>query len=330
MTPPRPRPFILLIALALGGCEDAQSVLSPHGPLAADIASLAWLLFATALAVLVIVLACLLLALRGTPPLRSWLSGNGAIYLGGVALPVVVLSALLTLSLWITRESAGQRGPPAAARVEVTGEQWWWRVAYVGADATRIESANEIRMPAGREMEFRLLSADVIHSFWVPNLGGKVDMVPGHTNTLRLLADAPGSFRGQCAEYCGGPHALMALRVVAMPAEDFDAWLAAQSRPAAEPEDEAGGRGRALFLAAGCGGCHTVRGTAATGTAGPDLTHFGSRGAIAAETLPLTKAHVAQFVTHAGASKPGIHMPPFLIFSQAEIDALAGYLVGLR
>ncbi len=166
----------------------------------------------------------------------------------------------------------------------------WWASSGGGASPIRspaappIATANEIRIPAGRPIVFTLQSADVIHSFWVPNLGGKMDMIPGRTTHLRLQADQPGVFRGQCAEYCGGPHALMALEVVAMPPAEFEAWLQGQARPAAEPASEAAERGRELFLAAGCGACHTVRGTAAAGTVGPDLTHLGSRRSVGIDT----------------------------------------------
>lgn len=157
---------------------------------------------------------------------------------------------------------AGEYRPvgAAAVQIEVVGEQWWWRVIYRDDEGRRIESANEIRIPVGREVEFKLTSADVIHSFWVPNLGGKLDMLPGRTTTLRLSADRPGVYRGQCAEYCGGAHALMAMEVVAVPEADFTAWLAAEATPAPPPADEIQRRGQALFAAAGCGACHAVRG----------------------------------------------------------------------
>jgi cytochrome c oxidase subunit 2 len=203
-------------------------------------------------------------------------------------------------------------------------------VSYAGADGRSVASANEIRIPAGRAVDFTLRSADVIHSFWVPSLGGKVDMIPGRTTHLRLGADRPGVFRGQCAEYCGGPHALMALEVVAMPAPEFDAWLAAQARPAAEPATDEARRGRALFRAAGCGGCHAIRGTEAEGTLGPDLTHLGGRRSVGVDTLPMNPANLAQFIADGQHIKPGNRMPPFRIFTAEELNALATYLVGLK
>jgi cytochrome c oxidase subunit 2 len=212
----------------------------------------------------------------------------------------------------------------------VTGEQWWWRLTYSGANGTPIASANEIRIPVGQDVLFTLNTADVIHSFWVPSLGGKLDMIPGRNTQLRLRADRPGIYRGQCAEYCGGPHALMALYVVGLPPNEFDTWLAHEAGPAAEPRGELERRGQSLFLAAGCGACHAVRGTAAMGSVGPDLTHVGSRRSIGAATLAATHENFMRFIADPHGVKPGITMPPFRIFSEAELDAVAAYLVSLR
>jgi cytochrome c oxidase subunit 2 len=182
---------------------------------------------------------------------------------------------------------AGYAAPPAddTLRVTVTGHQWWWRVVYESPDGTRFESANEVRIPTGRGTAIDLVGADVIHSFWVPNLAGKVDMIPGRTNTLTLQADRAGISRGQCAEYCGGAHALMAFNVVAMEPDDFETWLAAEAAPARTPETPGEEEGLALFLSHGCGACHAIRGTEADGTIGPDLTHVGSRTSLAAGIL---------------------------------------------
>ena len=199
-----------------------------------------------------------------------------------------------------------------------------------GPDGT-IATANELRIPAGRTVVFTLQSADVIHSFWVPNLGGKVDMIPGRTTHLRAAAPTePGVFRGQCAEYCGGPHALMALEVVALPPAEFEAWLDGQARPAVEPASPAAHRGGELFLAAGCGACHTVRGTPATGRSGPDLTHLGSRRSVGVDTRPMTQANIARFIRDGQHVKPGNLMPPFRIFAADDLDAVATYLAGLK
>jgi cytochrome c oxidase subunit 2 len=239
---------------------------------------------------------------------------------GGIVFPVVTLSALLLYSL--TRAAALHPAEPAALRIEVVGEQWWWRVHYLDAEGRRdFATANEIRVPVGRPVELELKSADVIHSFWVPALAGKVDMIPGRTNRLRLRADRPGELRGQCAEYCGGPHGLMALYVVSLEPDAFARWAERQRQPA--PKENP------LFVAR-CGACHTVRGTAAAGTRGPDLTHVGSRLAIGAGVLPNNAGALAAWIASSQHLKPGNLMPSFQHFSGAELRELAAYLEGLK
>jgi cytochrome c oxidase subunit 2 len=313
----------------LGACGGDQSIFAPRGPQAEEIAQLGWLLIGGGALVLLVVCAALWLAIRGADAVRLRLASPSAVIVLGIAFPAVTLSALLFYSLWLTRTNAASGASPARL-IEVVGEQWWWRVAYVRPDGVRVASANEIRIPVGEAVTLELTSPDVIHSFWVPNLAGKVDMIPGRTTRLRLRADRPGVFRGQCAEYCGGPHAWMATRVVAMTPEDYEAWVTRQAAPAGEPRDDAERRGRALFIGAGCGACHAIRGTEASGTIGPDLTHVGSRRAIAAELLEMTKANLARFIVDGQTLKPGNRMPPFRIFSRDDLDAVATYLHGLR
>lgn len=314
----------------LAGCKGVQSSLVPRGPDAAQIAALSWLLFVGATVVLLLVLAAAWLAVRGSDAMRARLAATGAVIAGGIAFPVLTLTALLGYGVWLTRASVYSPTDANLTRIEVVGEQWWWRARYRGADGQVVESANEIHMPAGRPVEFILSSPDVIHSFWVPNLGGKVDMIPGRITHLRLQADRPGVFRGQCAEYCGGPHALMALHVVAVSPADFEAWLKDRVRPSQPPPDAMAQRGEALFLAAGCGACHTVRGTDAAGVVGPDLTHIGSRRSVGVDTLPVTEANLKRFIVNGQHVKPGNRMPPFRIFDDAELASLASYLASLR
>ena len=303
-----------------------QSVLAPHGPQAEQIAILAWVLFAFGSLILGLVIAATWLSMRGTPRIRGALAQERSIIVLGLALPVVTLTVLLGYGVWLTRVQAGHTD--GTVRIEVTGEQWWWRVVYAGPRP--VVSANEIRIPVGQPVDFTLKAVDVIHSFWVPSLGGKVDMIPGRTTRLRLTAERAGVYRGQCAEYCGGPHALMALNVIAMPRGDYDAWLALAVEPKAARLSDIEQRGRSLFLAAGCGTCHAVRGTDAAGTIGPDLTDFGARGSVGIDTLPLTAENVAGFIREGQHIKPGNRMPEFRIFSPAEQTALVNYLMALR
>ena len=289
-----------------------QSILNAHGPDAAIIAEMSWVLIIGALAIFVAVMAIAAYAVFGAR--RSLLSSPTLIVGGGIVFPVVTLSALLVYSL--VRASALHPEAPGALRIEVVGEQWWWRVRYPD-----FETANEIRIPVGRPVLLELKSADVIHSFWVPALAGKLDMIPGKTNRLRVRADRAGEFRGQCAEYCGGPHAQMALYVVAVPQDDFARWADAQRRPAETANP--------LFTSH-CGACHTVRGTAAAGARGPDLTHVGGRLSIGAGILPNNAGSLAGWIASSQHLKPGNLMPSFEDFSGAQLRELAAYLEGLK
>jgi cytochrome c oxidase subunit 2 len=318
--------LILALALLGVGCTAGpQSALDPHGYDASRVSVLAWTLFVGAAVILAIVLAATAVALRGPERWRRLLASDGAIRLAGLAWPAVTLAALLAWSLWLTHETGGG-DRPAALRIEATGERWWWRVRYPAADGA-VTEANEVRLPVGVEVDLVLHSADVIHSFWVPSLGGKLDMVPGRTNVLRVRAERAGIYRGQCAEYCGGPHAQMAFFAVAMAPEDFARWL---KEPAPEPAGDAARRGSILFLAAGCGACHAVRGTEARGQVGPDLTRVGSRRDIAAGALPNNPENLKRFIVDGQRVKPGNRMPEFRIFSAGELDDLTAYLTGLR
>jgi len=321
--------FAALAGSGMSGCVGAQTVLDPHGPRAAEILSLAWLLFAVSTAVIVVVIAAAWLAMRGRSDLRAWIANERNVYAGGIVFPVIVLTGLLVASLALMREQMAASEEAVSLSIEIIGEQWWWRVAYLTSDGEPVPSANEINVPAGEDVLLILRSADVIHSFWVPALAGKVDMIPGRTTSLRLKADRSGIYRGQCAEYCGGPHALMALPVRALPRAEFDAWLEAQSAPATAPNDSTA-RGEELFVSAGCGGCHAIRGTEARAAIGPDLTHIGSRLSVGVDTHPVNPTTIARFITDGQHIKPGNRMPPFRIFSEDDLTTLATYLAGLK
>jgi cytochrome c oxidase subunit 2 len=245
------------------------------------------------------------------------------------ALTVVILFAFLVASVRTSRAIATVR-PPTAVTVEVTGHQWWWEVEYEeGTPAARLRTANEIHIPVGRPVVFKVTSRDVIHSFWVPNLHGKRDLVPGYTTAIWVQATRPGVFRGQCAEFCGLQHAHMALDVVAEPEDAFNRWLTARRTMAPPPTGERELRGQAVFMSARCAGCHTIHGTEAAGQIAPDLTHFASRGSIGAGTLPNTPEHLAAWLRDPQASKPGNQMPPNPL-PPADMQALVAYLETLR
>ncbi|RIL08058.1 MAG: cytochrome c oxidase subunit II [Proteobacteria bacterium] len=316
-------------APALAGCSGSQAVLASQGPHAESTAGIAWLLFAGGTAIFAGVLAAIWLAARGPAGARDVLAREGMVLAMGLGLPVATLSGLLVHSLR-TNAAIAPRDPPALA-IEVQGEQWWWRVHYLDDQGRPVfATANEIRIPVGRSVELLLRSGDVIHSFWVPQLAGKLDMIPGRTNRLRIQADRPGVFRGQCAEYCGGAHAMMAFHVVAEPPAEFEAWLQRQREPAAPPRDAEAARGRDVFLANGCGLCHHVAGTGAMGRFGPDLTHVGGRLHLVSGWLPNQRGSIAGWIASAQHVKPQNRMPSFTQIAGADLRALAAWLEGLE
>ncbi|OYX29709.1 MAG: cytochrome c oxidase subunit II [Caulobacterales bacterium 32-69-10] len=311
-------------SLGVGGWP--PPALDPAGPFAGPINILSWVLFAMGAVVLALVLVALFLALFGPRKWRSLLGDVRLVWIGGLAFPIVVLSALLIYGLSLTNHVDADP-QPGEMRVRVTGEMWWWRVAYLDPQGRELmRDANEIHIPTGRPVVFELEAADVIHSFWIPRLGGKKDMIPGRRNVLRLQADAPGLYKGQCAEFCGGPHALMGLVVVAQDPAAFDAWRAARIARASPPA----GRGAEVFAAAGCGACHTVRGTAANGVAGPDLTFVGARTTLGAGILPNNQGTLAGWIANSQSIKPGNRMPAYPVLNGEELRAVSAYLSGLR
>lgn len=307
-----------------------QSALHAQGEQAAQILDLTRVLFIGGGVIFVAVMLLGWLALRGPAAARGALAQRGWIVGGGIAFPVLVLTGLLVYSF--------QRGfaapaaqPGAAARIEVTGELWWWRVRYLDEGGRMLfESANELRIPVGAPVDVALRSDNVIHSFWVPSLAGKLDAIPGRVNRLRLHAQQAGVTRGQCAEFCGAQHARMALHVVAMQAQPWREWLAAQAQPAAVAGAGVLAQGRAVFERSRCGVCHTVRGTPAAGTLAPDLTHFGSRIAIAAGTLPNTQGAVAGWIADTQHLKPGSLMPAYRGLTGEELHAVSAWLESLQ
>jgi len=306
--------------------NSSANLLDPAGPVAAEAARLAWALFGGAALVLATVMLLTWWALRGR--LRD-VSPRTLIVAGGLVLPGGVLVALLIVTL----RSLPAPAAADALTVALSGRMWWWEVRYrdPAEPAREIVLANELRIPVGREVHLRLTTRDVIHSFWVPQLAGKVDMVPGRVNALVLRADKPGIFRGPCAEFCGAQHTLMTLTVVALPAAEFDAWLANEALPARAPATELQLRGRGAFVERHCVACHTVRGVteAAAGSA-PDLTHVGARLALGAGTLPMQPGAMRDWIAQVQRHKPGAQMPSFDHLDAATLDAIAAYLEHLR
>lgn len=309
-----------------GSARGIQSVLNPAGPAAQDIVTLTTVL---AIGAGLILLAVMVLvaygALRDTAPVSTglWVVGGGFVF------PVLVLSALFLYSTRMT-DALTRPAPPNALQVEVEGRQWWWEVRYPGPAGGSVVAANEIHIPTGTAIEVIVTSPDVIHSFWVPSLGGKVDMMPGRANRLTLRADRAGVYRGQCAEYCGTQHAQMALLLVAETPEAFGAWLRAEAAPASPPSTPEATRGLDAFLAQGCGGCHAVRGTQALGRLGPDLTHVASRRTLAAGSLANDASTIRAWLAAGGALKPGNRMPSYAHLDAATLDAITSYLATLR
>ena len=210
--------------------------------------------------------------------------------------------------------------------IEVVGKRWWWDVQY---PTLGIRTANEVRVPVGRPVAIGLDSDNVIHSFWVPQLAGKVDQIPGQHNVLRFTAEKAGTYRGECAEYCGLEHARMNFVVRAVPAGEFARWAARRARPPGPPEDDLAARGQQVFLREPCAGCHTVAGTTANAKVGPDLTDFGGRTSIGALTVPNDRDHLAAWIVDSQAVKPG-NLMPALTLSAADLEALVAYLEGLN
>jgi cytochrome c oxidase subunit II len=326
----RARRCAVLAAFLTAACDGAPSALDPRGPGAARIAGLWWLMLVISIVVFVVVLVLMAMGLRragsaAADPRRAVRWGEPLIVLGGVVIPAVVLTAVFVVSL---RDMSALSSPQGSGALEisVTGHDWWWEVAY---DRPGAVTANEIHIPVGEPVQLELTTDDVIHSFWVPQLQAKTDMVPGRVNRMWIEADEPGRYRGQCAEFCGLQHANMIFYVIAQPRADFETWLEGEARPAVEPGQSSAIQGRDVFLRSTCAGCHAVRGTSARARVGPDLTHLATRETIASGVLDNSRINLARFITDPQEVKPGAIMPPTELSSQ-ELSALLDYLEGLR
>jgi cytochrome c oxidase subunit 2 len=320
----------LLLCLCCAGCTGWQSAMDPQGPAARRLDQLFWLFTGTAALIWLLVMLVLALALlrRRMPP-EAVAEHRSTVAVGGaVAATVLIITGLTFASYLATRQDSA--GHADALVIRVRGFQWWWEVTYPDAAPDHsFLTANEIHIPVGRPVRIELAAADVIHSFWVPNLAGKQDMIPGRDNALTFTVQQPGIYRGQCAEFCGLQHAHMALLVVAEPPEAFERWRAAQLAEAQAPRTPEAAEGQRLLETKACVACHTVRGTAAAGTLGPDLTHLASRQYLAAGMLPVTRGALAAWIADPQTIKPGNNMP-MVSLSADELQALSAYLVDLK
>ena len=312
-------------SIALAGCAGEQSALDPAGREAEGIARLFWWMTGGTVVVWLAMLALALYALRGG---RAAKKVNLLIILGAVA-PTIILTVLLIYGLAMLPPLIAA-APPGSLKIAVSGEQWWWRVRYQPPEGGEVVLANEIRLPVNEPVEFHLDSPDVIHSFWIPSIGGKMDMIPGRKTMLTLKPTRTGRFRGQCAEYCGTSHALMAFDVVVMEKAAFAEWLEQQRRPAREPAAQVEVQGREAFFANGCSACHTIRGTPADGFVGPDLTHVGSRLTLGAGILPNEPSAFERWIAHTDKVKPAVLMPHWSMLPPEDLRALAAYLESLQ
>jgi cytochrome c oxidase subunit 2 len=328
------RSSIIGLSLALSclsGCTGSQSALDAAGASASALKELILLIVVVCTVVWLLVMLVLALSL-----LRSH-EGRGAagndrkarkIIAAAVAATVFIIAGLTIAGFHTTRKIG--EASKTALTINVRGQQWWWKFIYSGNGPDgKFQTSNELHIPVGQDVKLRLESADVIHSFWVPSLAGKLDLIPGRTNELTLHADRPGVYRGQCAEYCGLQHSHMAVLVIAEDEASYQRWLSGQQRERRPPVDVQVAAGEIVFLTKPCAACHTVRGTSAKGTTGPDLTHVGSRKTIGAGLLPNTRGSLAAWIADPQTLKPGNNMP-LVPLSAEELKQVSAYLESLK
>jgi cytochrome c oxidase subunit II len=319
---------VALVAVGAGACGGETSIVDPKGSEASRIAGVWWLMFGLAAGVYVVVAGCIIYAAtrgRRRHGEESRLDHNRLIWIGGIAAPFAILAVLAVVTVDTT--SALRNPSRDALHVEVGGELWWWSVRY---PATNFETANEIHIPVGQPIDLTLRSDNVIHSFWVPELAGKEDVIPGQVNHLRFTADHPGRYAGRCAEFCGLEHAHMGIEVVVQTPGQFGRWMARHSTVAREPASEEAATGAVVFQRLACAGCHTIAGTPATGKVGPALTDVGARQLLGAGTVENTPENMRKWIRDAPGLKPGIVMPAFGSLSDTDLSALTAYLESLK
>jgi cytochrome c oxidase subunit 2 len=334
---------LLLAAAGLLGasCRGAQSALDAAGVQSERLENLWWVFFYVCAAVYLAVMAVLIAAFFRTPKADAGTAAEirpdaarekrlSNTVKAAVAVTLIALFALMIISFRTGRAVNSLAQSPDHLSIKIKGHQWWWEVEYQDATpSNNVTTANEIHIPVGRPIKLELQSTDVIHSFWLPNLHGKKDLVPNYPAVFYFQADKPGTYWGQCAEYCGYQHAKMRFMVVAEAAEDFNNWLVSQRQPSARPADDLQKRGQEIFLTSVCTQCHTVQGTPANGKVGPSLTHIASQQYIAAGSLENTREHLEKWVTDPQQIKPGIRMP-MNNYSKEDLAALVEYLRSLK
>jgi len=325
------------MVLTFTGCQTARSTLNPGGPAAGRIAGLEWAVLITFCVVAIVMWVWIFWAAarhRGTlDEHEPWDEGGGHKWViwGGFVFPAIVLFVFFVWTIVSLSRFPVHAETEVHPEIRVIGHQWWWEVRYVGHPQDReFTTANEIHIPVGRPVDIELTTQDVIHSFWVPTLHGKVDLINNQRNYIQIQANSAGVYPGQCAEYCGEQHAHMLLLVVAQNEPDYEAWYSQQLNPAAEPTTAEALHGRDVFNGAACALCHQVRGTEAHGHVAPDLTHIGSRLRIAANSYANNDGNMGGWITHAQSMKPGCEMPDLAVFNGTDLRAVVAYLRQLK
>ena len=321
--------------LFLTGCNPAQSTFNTHGPAAARLANLSWfmtILFLVIIAIMWVLIGWAVSKRRGTLAEHAPINiggGQAWIGIGGLLIPLIVLTIIFVWGLRLLSAFPihGNREHPMKPEILITGHQWWWQIQYLNDHPDKeFTTANEIHIPVDRPINIEFHSDDVIHSFWIPALHGKVDLIPGRTNFMRLEASQAGNYVGECAEYCGAQHAHMRLLLVAQEPEEYALWLEQQRQPSSEPKSPEAIAGQQTFLSGPCIMCHQIRGTTAGGRVAPDLTHLASRQLIAANSYPNNDAYLEAWVTHAQSLKPEALMPNLTQFNGQQLRDLVAYL----
>ncbi|HYC56636.1 MAG TPA: cytochrome c oxidase subunit II [Candidatus Binatia bacterium] len=333
------RAAVIAACSAAVSCTGSHHMLDGAGEHARRVAELWWLMFGVLAVVYVLVCAAIVAAVvrgRRSPADLRMVAASPAqerrmiiTVSATVAATAVILFAFLVATYSTSDALSSLARTPADVTIKITGQQWWWDVEYQDpVPSNTVTTANLMHIPVGRTVQLILVSADVIHSFWVPNLAGKKDLIPGHQNTMWLKAERTGRFEGLCGEFCGLQHANMRLTVVVQSEQDYQAWLQSQRLAAAEPSGDLERRGREVFVRGPCVMCHSIRGTDAAGFVAPDLTHVASRPRIGS-TVPNTREHLLRWVRDSQEIKPGNRMPP-LALSHEDLDAVVAYLETLK